>query len=184
MALLSDSVLILVVRHHLWVYMCTFYYCIMSSKRSYSWVMHSLLNQTPHSSQHIFPPQLSRFFVSNMYIRYLRHPGANVRWCYSHCKYIFSSSFACKGVHTLSIKDTCLFIFVSWLFTSHRQIYAITAYLPAWGPKGTHSLYCRSRHIPLFYKGGQKWGIGHQDRLCTSWIYHCGEFRADRVRFK
>ena len=37
----------------------------------------------------------------------------------------------CKGVHTLSIQDTCLFIFVSLLFTSHRQIYAITAYLPA-----------------------------------------------------
>ena len=39
-----------------------------------------------------------------MYIRYLRHPGANVRWCYSHCKYIFSSSFAVAGISLFSIK--------------------------------------------------------------------------------
>src|SRR6266849_288636 len=32
----------------------------------------------------------------------------------------------CKGVHTLSIKDACLLICVSSLFTSYYQIYTIT----------------------------------------------------------
>ena len=39
-----------------------------------------------------------------MYIRYLRHPGANVRWCYSHYKYIFSSSFAIGGISLFPVK--------------------------------------------------------------------------------
>jgi hypothetical protein len=66
--------------------------------------MHLLLNQTRHPSQHIFPPQLSLYFVSNMYICYLRHPGVNVRWRYSHSKYTFSSSLAVLGISLFPIK--------------------------------------------------------------------------------
>jgi len=57
----------------------------------------------PHPSQHIFMPQLGRYFVSNMYIYYMRHPGANVRWCYSHYKYTFSSSPAIPGTSLFPI---------------------------------------------------------------------------------
>ena len=66
--------------------------------------MHLLLNQKPHPSHHIFPPQFSLYFVSNMYICYLRHPGVNVRWRYSHSKYTFSSSLAVLGISLFPIK--------------------------------------------------------------------------------
>src|ERR1700730_15893822 len=52
----------------------------------------------PYPSQHIFPPQSSRVFVSNTHIYYLRCPGANVQWGYSHSKCTFSSSLAISGI--------------------------------------------------------------------------------------
>ena len=58
----------------------------------------------PHPSRHIFPPQLSRLFVSNMYICNLRHSGANVRWWYSHSKCNFSSSLAGLGMSLFRVK--------------------------------------------------------------------------------
>ena len=58
----------------------------------------------PHPSQDIFPLQLSRSFVSNMYMCYLRHSGANVRGWYLHSKCNFSSSLAVPGISLFSIK--------------------------------------------------------------------------------
>ena len=39
-----------------------------------------------------------------MYICYLRPPGADVRWCYSHSKHTFSSSLAIPGISLFPIK--------------------------------------------------------------------------------
>jgi len=57
-----------------------------------------------HPSRHIFPRQLSRPFVSNMYICYLRHSGANVRRWYLHSKCNFSSSLAVPGISLFRVK--------------------------------------------------------------------------------
>ena len=66
--------------------------------------MHLLLNQTPPPLPANISTQLSRAFVSNIYICYMRCPGANVRRHYLHSKYTSPPHLPYPAYPLLSIK--------------------------------------------------------------------------------